>query len=497
MLISVLIPLEFHRDQAADAIGKWRREQTLDGTLFEVIVIASRRSRTSDLAAIRKLLGPEDRLVLTDAAHDVAQVAEAATHARAALLFFTESHVLPTSTVLAQCLEVFEQHPDWAAFSCRTNGITPNRQARAEARMYETDILYGMTSHPWRKILDQCFVTRRSAYEAAGGFDGSLGHFAEFVLAARYATLGLTIGYAPEIELSHYYLGDMFTLREFTADFVAGEWAYWGRGQQAREESLMEPPIEWWTRGNRRCRLAFHLLKLAYKHYRACEGVELTYSDLKAICRRHAAAAMTGRGAVRCGAYLDFLRACSKLAWTRIFGPESHVYTALENFTVATARAGRLASGRVSNRGNDVNVLWTPSPDDAHRGCGFHAGEVFDGIPFRWSEEVAVLELALPPGRHWLRLETLLTKLTTTGQKPAFYFNGRRIKEKKVKCNDGHFFFEVQQREGEGAMLGWVSGRQPAPGDLRHLGLPVTKLSLTSAPEKSARRTRTLATAGA
>src|SRR5688572_16832873 len=166
MFISVLIPLEFHRDQAVEAIGKWRGEQTLDGTLFEVIVIASRRSRASDLDAVRALLGPNDRLVLTDAAHDVAQVAEAATYARADVLFFTESHVLPTPTVLAQCLELFAHRPEWAAFSCRTRGITPNRLARAEAHMYETDILYGMTSHAWRKILDQCFVTRRSAYEA-------------------------------------------------------------------------------------------------------------------------------------------------------------------------------------------------------------------------------------------------------------------------------------------------------------------------------------------
>jgi hypothetical protein len=478
MLISVLIPLEFHRDQAVDSIGKWRREQTIDGALFEVIVIASHRSNPSDLEAVRALLGPEDRLLLTEAAHDVAQVAEAATHARADLLFFTESHVLPTPTVLAQCLELFAKRPEWAAFSCRTRGITPNRLARAEARMYEADIQYGMTTHPWRKILDQCFATRRAAYEAAGGFDGKLGHFAEFLLAARYATLDLTIGYAPEIELSHYYLGDVATFREFTEDFIAGEMAYWARGRSARTESLMEPPIEWWSRGDRRRDLASHLLKIARRHYRACQGAGFTRSDLRATYRRHAASAFTGANAIRGRARLEFLLTQLRLAWTRIFGSDVQLQSALQNYTSALARAGRLALGHKQSGTEVSDALWTPYPDDAHRGCGFHAGEVFAGIPFRWSEDVAVLEVSLPPGRHRLRLETLLAKLTTTEWAPAFYFNGRRIRDEKVLRDDGHFEFDINRREGEGAMLGWFSGCQPAPGDPRHLGLPVSKLSL-------------------
>jgi hypothetical protein len=485
MLISVLIPLEFHRDQAVDSIGKWRREQTIDGALFEVIVIASHRSNPSDLEAVRALLGPEDRLVLTDAAHDVAQVAEAATYARADLLFFTESHVLPTPTVLAQCLELFAKHPEWAAFSCRTRGITPNRLARAEAHMYEADIQYGMTTHPWRKILDQCFVTRRAAYEAAAGFDATLGHFAEFLLAARYATLGLTIGYAPEIELSHYYLGDVATFREFTEDFIAGEMAYWARGRLARTENLMEPPIEWWSRGDRRRDLASHLLKVARRHCRACQGAGFTRSDLRAAYRRHAASAFTGASAIRGQARLELLLARLRLAWTRIFGPDVQLQNALQNYTSALARAGRLALGSKQSGTNVSDVLWTPYPDDVDRACGFHGGEVFAGVPFRWSEDVAVLEVSLPPGRHRLRLETLLTKLTTTEWVPAFYFNGRRIRDEKILRAEGHFEFEINRREGEGAMLGWVSGRQPAPGDPRHLGLPVSKLSLLPHREKS------------
>ena len=488
MLISVLIPLEFHRDQAAEAIGKWRREQTLEGALYEVIVVASRNSRPSDLADVRALLGPDDRLLLTEAAHDMSQVAEAATHARADLLFFTESHVLPSPTVLAQCVALFAQHPDWAGFSCRTQGITPNRLACAEAHMYEADIHHGLTAHPWRKILDQCFATRRSAYEAAGGFDGELGHFAEFALAARYAALDLKIGYAPEIELFHYYLGDLSTFREFTDDFIMGEIAYWSRAEKARKENLIEPPIEWWSRGDRRRDLASHLLKIARRHCRACQGVGFTRSDLRAVYLRHAASALIGGYAARCQAGWSLAQARLRLGWARRFGSKERLQDALKKFTSALARARRLAVGREPEHQETVNSLWTPGPGDAYRSCGFHAGGTFEGVRFRWSHEIAVVELELPPGRHRIRLETLLTRRTTTASVPVFYFNGKRIKVEKSVCEDGSFEFELKRREGEGAVLGWVTGLQPGPGDSRPLGLPVTRISVVPARKSSALR---------
>jgi hypothetical protein len=166
------------------------------------------------------------------------------------------------------------------------------------------------------------------------------------------------------------------------------------------------------------------------------------------------------------------------LVWARYFGSPNNLLRALQDFTSAMARSGRLARAREPNDAQPVPALWTASPDDANRACGFHAGEGFQGTRFRWSQEVAVIELSLPPGKHRVRVETLLTKLTTTSQTPSFYFNGRRIKNEKVLCADGHFAFELKQREGEKALLAWVSGRQPAPGDPRHLGLPVTGLSL-------------------
>ena len=92
--------------------------------------------------------------------------------------------------------------------------------------MYGRDIEFGMNEHPWRKVLDQCFVVRRSEYFEAGGFDPAYGHFAEWLIAARFYDLGLKIGYAPTVRIHHVYIGDFAEWHHFTADFVHGQMAY-------------------------------------------------------------------------------------------------------------------------------------------------------------------------------------------------------------------------------------------------------------------------------
>ena len=120
--------------------------------------------------------------------------------------------------------------PEWAGFSGRSIPITGNLLSEIEAEWYGPEIEFGMNEHPWLKVLDQCFVVRRSAYFQAGGFDPAFGHFAEWLLAARFSALGLKIGYAPTVRIHHVYIGDFGVWRRFTADFVHGQIAYLAAG---------------------------------------------------------------------------------------------------------------------------------------------------------------------------------------------------------------------------------------------------------------------------
>jgi hypothetical protein len=176
--------------------------------------------------AIEAVLRPHDRLIESDGSHDMAMCVEGAALSKGKTLFFTESHVWPEPGVLQSCAVVLEQNPDWAAFSCKTDRVTSNLLSEVEADMYEQDIDYGMNVHPWRKILDQCFVTRRESYFSAGGLDARLGHFAEWTLAEKYYENKFEIGYAPAVRLHHYYIGQLSELTTFTADFVDGEVLY-------------------------------------------------------------------------------------------------------------------------------------------------------------------------------------------------------------------------------------------------------------------------------
>ena len=151
----------------------------------------------AELDEIRRLLRPQDRLLRFDHHHDMGLCAAAAEAARGEVLFFTESHCLPEPETLARADTAAAVNPEWAGFSCQSVPITHNLLSRVEAEWYGRDIQFGALEHPWRKVLDQCFVVRSSAYFQAGGFDAAFGHFAEWLLAARFHAQGLTIGYTP------------------------------------------------------------------------------------------------------------------------------------------------------------------------------------------------------------------------------------------------------------------------------------------------------------
>src|SRR5258705_3678866 len=149
-LISVIIPLEFHRGQWERSWQAWQ-SQTLDGGAFEIILVVP-----PDFPGRDKLSELTDRLRLVHShhSHDIALCSVGAATARGRFLFFTESHCWPEPVVLELCLQAFRSNAGWAAFSCKSIPITHNRLSEAEADMYDVDIEYGMKIHPSRQILD-------------------------------------------------------------------------------------------------------------------------------------------------------------------------------------------------------------------------------------------------------------------------------------------------------------------------------------------------------
>ena len=165
---SVIIPLEFHRGQAVRCVRGWAEGQLFPREQFEIVIASPADHPTAELDAIRGLLGPQDRLLEFDRHHDMDLCAKAAESASGEMLFFTESHCLPEPGTLASADAVTREKPEWAGFSGRSIPITGNLLSEIEAEWYGPEIEFGMNEHPWLKVLDQCFVVRRSAYFQAG-----------------------------------------------------------------------------------------------------------------------------------------------------------------------------------------------------------------------------------------------------------------------------------------------------------------------------------------
>src|SRR5271157_328644 len=150
MQFSIIIPLDFHRSRALDCIRGWVTTQHMPAGEFELICVLPSDDPDKLGDSIRPLLRPHDRLAPCDAHHDMELCAHGAALARGTYLFFTHSHAWPEHDVLLASKQVFDEHPDWAAFSCRTTRVAPNRLGQSEADLYEHDIDQAMNAHPWR-----------------------------------------------------------------------------------------------------------------------------------------------------------------------------------------------------------------------------------------------------------------------------------------------------------------------------------------------------------
>ena len=222
---SVIIPLEFHRGHIESSLRRWTRGQTYPREHYEVVaagwVLARCRCALRCLARDRARPAP---VVRRASRHRADRVCRSGGRGRGPHLHGIA--LPPRPDFLARADDSLREHPDWAGFSGCSLRITQNRLSIVEADMYEADIRHGMEEHLWRKILDQCFVVRKGAYDEAGGFRAALGHFAEWHLAARMHSKGDRIGYAPLVRVWHHYVGDCRELVEFSTDFARGEMTY-------------------------------------------------------------------------------------------------------------------------------------------------------------------------------------------------------------------------------------------------------------------------------
>lgn len=470
---------------------------------FEILIATPPSHPVAELDEIRRLLGPQDRVLQFDHHHDLKLCVMAAKAARGDVLIFTESHCLPEPETLAGADAVAHLNPDWAGFGCHSVPITRNLLSKVEAESYGRDIEFGMTEHPWRKVLKQCFVVRRSAYFDAGGFDPAFGHFAEWLIAARFHALGLTVGYAPDVRIHHVYIGQFGEWHRFTADFVEGQMKYVALEPGDPLRTMFDEVPEWSGRyklqrdvARRVCRMLLLDLRrsivlksgsspgrrfwsLRHWHW------SLLSSWLVRAIAGHSVVliqAQRQRLSARLALEVDLLRRNQS-------GAEKHLARCSE--AIATVERTRFLrrwdrdlKRNTTNRpplGDRLRSgagLWIPGQLDETHGVGFHAASGTGMEAIRWSEPAAYVELPLAAGCYKITLNWLF-RPPVRGEPPlCFYLNERPLPGENVCIRQDHVEIHVDIPESSGASrLGWVCTAHRAEGDDRALGLPVKNLT--------------------
>jgi hypothetical protein len=467
-LFSVIIPLAYHRDQWERSWQGWQ-SQTLGPTAFEIVlVVPTNFPHREKLAA---LAGPTTRLAYADVCHDIGLCAVGATIARGKLLFFTESHCWPEPNVLEVCQEAFRTRSEFAGFSCASVRVCHNRLSVAEADMYNADIDFGMNVHPWRKILDQCFVTRREAYEACGGFDPDCGHFSEWLLAARYFARGQSVGYLPDARVHHHYVGSLEELKTFTLDFIAGEIRYFSRHSREPESRLLEAPPEWICRDNFAPDMARVVLRMCLR-----EAAGGSIGAIRGI-ERWAIPALSGDRIVRLASSVDAAGARLAAIVAILARSQERLGRDLRRYIATLIRHQRLE--RIAAEGIERTECASESEPGAIvlTQTGFYPLEQYQGIAFRWSETEAAVRIRVRPGGCLVRVECLAVRSLKDADLRV-YVDGKRAADTAVVVGADHCEIHLEARRSGIVVLGWVCRPLRAKDDNRRLGLPVVRIEL-------------------
>ena len=470
MHFSVIVSLRAHRSRARDCVRGWVTTQKLPSTEYEIIAVLPASDPDRLREPIEALLRPHDRLILSNAIHDVAQCVEGAAAARGDYLFFTESHAWPEHDVLLELLAEFERNPNWTAISGRTISVAPTRLSRAESDHYDRDIHNAMTGHPWRKVLNQMFITRRQTYIDAGGYDPELQHFAEWELAARYFDRGFEIGFAPHITIFHHSSGDIAGLCEFTRSFVSGEIAFFARGRATASVMWTQIPPEWATRGALDDRLTGALAACLRKALLAWPQPAL----LPTVLRESMVWSILATGGAGLAlAAAEWLVKLNRLllAATIVSGSRamsSQRFTAWVAAVIHSMRLNeivtRLATPPPADDGSEMLVA-----DDQHAGrmVGFHLLESYQSVPMRWSAPAAMVELQLARWQKRIAIDCAPVGPPISKVKSVFFIDAVPVPDDRVSYYEHGAVIALQERPpGRLRPPGFASrSRRPATGD--------------------------------
>lgn len=490
----IVVPLAFAHGRAASSVAAWIA-QTYASNRSRVVVVAPNDHPAGELASVGAQLRPQDRLLNGPYQHDMDLLAAGAAACDSDIVILTEGHCRPDPNFLAASAAILAEHPEWAGFSGRSIAETPNLLAELASAFYGRHIEENLYHHPWRKVLDQCFVVRREAYEAVGGIETQYGHFAETVLAARLHRAGLRIGYDQRAVVHHAYLTELSELTEFAADFGRGEMRYAAVADHDPCGDLIDDPPVWRRRHEADLEAAQTI-------------VQMLHSDAS---HRHAK-----RRIARLATLVRWRARAAMPAGTQLATAQLRLATLATRLRCALALRRRTAAAhllaRLNDAARDLGAMQWLASSEGKQAAGWHVPQhasewkaaVREPVPTLGGHE---LERELRPFR-WFAPEALIA-IPISGEMEVriewapsgagghcatrFYVDGYPLDPALVVHGQFATRLRLVAPSKSTIRLGWISPRIRAPNDNRRLGLSVHRITWSSVNLRTGSRAPSLA----
>jgi hypothetical protein len=485
---SVIIPLPEHRGHWHESIDSWCRKQTHPRHRYEVIVLSNHKCASLE-PAVRQLLTPHDSLVRIDSHNDFFLYNEGARLARGRFLFFTEAHAVGTPACLSAML-TFLTEADYVGACCMSEGLYDTWVGEMQERIYQEEIpLYSQQDH-WHRIAERGCAIDRALYLEVGGFNPDFHLFAERALGIRLHQLGKRLGYARSAIVRHWNSVSLADIMHPTGEFIHGECVYRDTFPASHCEQYLGVAPEWLERDfftPAIARLRFHALlnyMLAGFKQRPRDVTvwarlpELVDLSLLAIfgaewqCIKARAKLLQHEWKVRFWQRFDRERCYNafRLYW----------YTGLVRYFRTRYFA---SSTPADDRPCPPRHHYSASDSLERYLVGFHSLEYWHDKPYRWSQPVSVVRVAVPPADYELALSILPFRPDHSGACPAAYLDGSRLE--LLPSSEDRLVFRVRSSQfGRGAGIHYLAlvcqpflpGRHGS-ADGRALGLAVRSIT--------------------
>jgi GT2 family glycosyltransferase len=433
--LSVVVPAIDHRGHLLEGLSSWSRGQTLSRDHYEVLLVTCGREPEL-VSAGRSLLAPGDRVITRELANEQALHDHGARQARGKWLLFTEGHCVPASDCLAELLAYLRAHEAQFAGAClrSTTDGNPHPLARLEERSYDEGFMQWSAGGDWRKVIVRGFAIRRDIYLEVGGFKGEFGCFAEVELAAALHAGGYQLGYADHASIKHYNSSNLREIFDYIREYRRVQAEYQSRCPPDRFESYFgwygswadATPSEHW--GALSCATK-SFLRAALRCFRP--GPRALAVAMLGVLTRTGFDAITGRRAALLIAAATYALARVRFAQSGLGSEERYRrYTLLWDATGELARQRALlqitpTAAKLAPTHQFLSLEYQPGMMSSDALVGFHARELWNGEPFRWSNLLALVRLSVGPGDYEVWLETKCLRSFLPGS-VDLYFNGHR-----------------------------------------------------------------------